>query len=85
MSVYGVHAVCWRARKDEAFRAELERDPNGTLGRFPLSDAERLALLGGDVATLEGLGAHGYLLANLGRFSLFGLDRESYIRRIKRR
>ena len=53
------------------------------LARFRLSDAEREALLAGDVATLERMGAHGYLLANLGRFGLLGLDRESYARRIK--
>ena len=50
---------------------------------FRLSGAERDALLAGDVATLERMGAHGYLLANLGRARVFGLDRQSYVRRIK--
>ncbi|TMF63322.1 MAG: hypothetical protein E6I20_10315 [Chloroflexi bacterium] len=83
MSTYAVHSLCWRIRKDEALREELRGDPRRVLARFRLSDAEREALLAGDVATLERMGAHGYLLANLGRFGLLGLDRESYARRIK--
>jgi len=83
MSTYAVHSLCWRIRKDEALREELRGDPRRVLARFRLSDAEREALLAGDVATLERLGAHGYLLANLGRFGLLGLDRERYARRIK--
>ncbi len=84
MSLYAVHSLCWRIRKDPAFREDLRRDPAAVLERFRLSERERAALLAGDVAALERMGAHGYLLGNLGRFGLFGLDRESYVRRIKR-
>ncbi len=84
MSLYAVHTICWRLRKDPAFREELRREPEMVLARFRLTDAERAALLTGDVATLEAMGAHGYVLGNLGRFGLFGLDRASYVRRIKR-
>jgi hypothetical protein len=83
VSLYSVHRICWRVRKDSAFREELRSDPAAVLDRFALTGAERVALLAGDVAGLERMGAHGYLLGNLGRFGIGGLDRASYVRRMK--
>ena len=83
MSLYGVHALCRDVRRDEALRKALLDEPGAVLARYRLSGAERDALLAGDVATLERMGAHGYLLANLERARVFGLDRQSYVRRIK--
>ncbi len=84
MSIYEVQKLCWRIRKDAALLEELRRDARTVLERFRLSRRERDALVAGDVAALEQAGAHGYLLANLGRFGCFGRDRASYVRRIKR-
>lgn len=80
MSIYSVHKVCYLANHDPAFREQLRQDPVATLAELRLTDQERTALLNGDVSTLALLGAHGYLLGQLARYNLLGLDRDTYSR-----
>jgi hypothetical protein len=49
-----------------------------------LSDAEREALLAGDVAALHRMGGLDFLLSNLARFGSFGLTRDLYVERMRR-
>lgn len=48
----------------------------------PLSEEELQALLAGDVGRLSKLGANHFLLHQLGRFRLLGLDLPTYADRI---
>jgi hypothetical protein len=82
MSVYAVHKLLKRAQRDETFRQALASDPAAALASCGLSDAERQALLAGDVLGLNRMGVHGYLLQTLARYRLFGLDAERYIERM---
>jgi hypothetical protein len=83
VSIYAIHKLCRRALHDPSFRAALKTDPAGAIADWPLSDAERKALLAGDVAQLYRWGAHGYLLAYFVRWDLFGLTEEVYSERMR--
>lgn len=85
MSTYGINKVCWLAKRDGGFRQLLMVDPDRTLRQFVpgLDEAERTALLEGDVGALVAFGASRYLLAALGRMHLFGLDADSYRERLR--
>lgn len=83
MSIYAVNKLCRDALHDPAFRAALERDPRSAIASLALTDAERTALLAGDVAWLYERGAHPFLLAYLTRWELFGLTVSLYSERIR--
>jgi hypothetical protein len=83
MSVFSVHKTCWLAHHDAAFRERMRQDPAAAIADFRLTDAERTALLAGDVGTLALLGAHGYMLGLLQRHRLLGLDRDGYLERMR--
>jgi hypothetical protein len=83
MSIYSIHKVCWLVHHDSAFRERMREDPARTIADFRLTDEERTALLTGDVGKLALLGAHGYLLGFLQRYRLLGLDRATYIARMR--
>jgi hypothetical protein len=86
MSVYAVDKLCHRIVHEPALRVELARDPETALRatRPALSDDEVAALLAGDVGALSRMGANDFLLHQLGRFELFGLDLPRYADRIRR-
>ncbi len=83
MSVYSILKICRQLGRDDEFRERLKIDPAATLQEFMLTDAERTALLRGDVRTLHDLGAHGYLLSRLARAGIAGLTPETYVLRMK--
>jgi hypothetical protein len=85
MSVYAVDKLCHRIVHDPTLRDELARDPVTALRavRPPLSNEELAALLAGDVGALSLMGANDFLLHQLGRFELFGLDLPRYADRIR--
>ena len=83
MSIYAVNKLCRDALHDSAFRAALKRDPRSAIASLALTDAERSALLAGDVAWLYERGAHPFLLAYLTRWELFGLTVPLYSERIR--
>ena len=85
MSVYAVDKLCHRIVHEPALRDELARDPETVLRglRPALSDEEVVALLAGDVGALSQMGANDFLLHQLGRFELFGLDLPRYADRIR--
>ena len=88
MSVYAVDKVCRRLVHEAELRAALAASPESAeaalrASRPPLSDAEIRALLAGDVGTLSRAGCNHFLLHQLGRFELFGLDLKEEAARIR--
>jgi hypothetical protein len=80
MSIISVNHLCRDVMRDPALRKRLRDDPPGELAKYPrkLSQAERAALLAGDIATLSRMGANAFLMGYLGRYEVFGLDPVMY-------
>jgi hypothetical protein len=83
MSIYTVNKLCHRVFHDVAFREAVKRDPAAAIAQWPFSEAERTALLEGDVKRLYEWGAHPFLLAHFCRWDLFGLTRALYSERMR--
>jgi hypothetical protein len=83
MSTYQVNKLCHRLHHDRSFREAVQADPAKALAGWPLSDAERKALLAGDIKRLYEGGAHPYLLGHISRWSLFGVTPAVYAERIR--
>jgi hypothetical protein len=83
MSVYAINKLCRDALRDHRFREALKHDPVATIAPLDLTEDERSALLGGDVARLYNWGCHPFLLAYLTRWELFGLTAAVYSERIR--
>jgi hypothetical protein len=85
LSTYAVEKICRRLIMDLGFRDAVTADPEQalTLASPPLDDAERRALLAGDVGELARAGANPFLLCQLGRLGMFGLNHQRYAERIR--
>ena len=85
MSVYAVNKICYRVVHEPDLRQALTDAPEQALlaATPPLSEEEVQALLAGDVGRLSKLGANNFLLHQLGRFCLLGLDLPTYAERIR--
>ena len=83
MSVYQVNKLCHRLYHDQAFRAAVKADPAQAIAGWPLADAERKALLTGDIKWLYERGAHPFLLGHITRWDLFGVTPALYADRIR--
>jgi hypothetical protein len=83
MSAHDVDRVGRRVLHDRDFRARLLAEPAAALAEHELADEERAALLAGDVGALYHRGAHEYLLMNLARFGVLGLDAPTFSARMR--
>jgi hypothetical protein len=83
MSIFAVNYLCREVLRDHAFRAAMKRDPVQALAAKDLTDAERQALLAGDVGTLFRMGANAFLMAYMARFEVCGLNVEIYNQRMR--
>jgi hypothetical protein len=85
MSIYAVDKLCRRVVHEPELRQALADAPLPALRAFvpPLSEREIEALLAGDVGALSLMGANHFLLHQLGRWQLFGLDLPTYAERIR--
>jgi hypothetical protein len=85
MSIYAVNKLCRRVVHEPDLRAALAADPEAALraARPPLDDEEVAALLAGDVGRLSRMGANHFLLHQLGRWKVLGLDLPTYAERIR--
>ena len=83
MSIYFINAICYRTVHDQAFRASMKTAPEKAISDYDLTDAERAALLGGQVGTLARMGAHTFLLGHLSRYKLVGLSDNLYGERMR--
>jgi hypothetical protein len=83
MSAYQVNKLCHRLYHDQSFRDAVKSDPAKAIADWPLSDAERTALLNGDIKWLYEAGAHPFLIGHITRWDLFGVTAAVYADRIK--
>ena len=85
MSVFSVDLLCRDITRDKALRKRFQEDPERALSDYPhpLSTQERTALLTGDVGTLYRMGVNAFLMGNLARHQIFGLDANSYGERMR--
>ena len=83
MSIFTVNYLCRELLRDHAFRAAMKRDPVQALAAKDLTDAERQALLAGDVGALFRMGANAFLMAYMARFEVCGLNVEIYNQRMR--
>ena len=82
MSVYALDEICYRLVHEPAFRAAVVADVAAAIRDADLTDAERTALVTGDVATLYRMGVHAFLLGHLVRYGVAGLTTATYSERI---
>ena len=85
MSVYAVNKLCRRGVHEPDLRAALAADPEAALRAAspPLAEEEIAALLAGDVGCLSRMGANHFLLHQLGRWKVLGLELPTYAERIR--
>lgn len=85
MSVYAVNKLCRRVVHEPELRQRLTETPEDTLRslRPRLSEEEVQLLLAGDVGALAKRGTNHFLLHQLGRWGLLGLDLPTHGARIR--
>jgi hypothetical protein len=85
VSTYAVNKLCRRVVHEPELRAALARDPEAALRAAtpPIAEDEIAALLAGDVGRLSHMGANDFLLHQLGRWQVLGLDLPTYAERIR--
>ncbi len=83
MNIYLIHSLCRRVLHDREFRGLILENPEMAVSSMPFSEAERAALLAGDVARLYREGASAFLLPILCRFEVFGLELPIFNRRMR--
>ena len=83
MTLFAVNYLCREVLRDHGFRAAMKADPAKALAPLDLTDAERNALLAGDVGALYRMGVNGFLMGYLARFEVCGLNIASYNERMR--
>jgi hypothetical protein len=83
MSIYAVNYLCREVLRDHAFRAAMKADPAQALAPLDLTDAERSALIAGDVGALYRMGVNGFLMGYLARYEVCGLTVGNYNERMR--
>jgi len=83
MSIFAVNYLCREVLRDHAFRAAMKADPAKALTALDLTDAERRALVDGDVGALYRMGVNGFLMGYLARYEVCGLNVEVYNQRMR--
>ena len=85
MSIYAVNRLCRQIVHDPELRRALADQPEAALRALqpPLDDEEVRLLLAGDVGQLSKLGANDFLLHQLGRWGLLGLDLPTHGERMR--
>jgi hypothetical protein len=85
MNMYALNKLCYRVVREPELRQQLAEAPEPALRAAspPLAEEEIAALLAGDVGRLSLMGANHFLLHQLARFRLFGLDLPLYADRIR--
>lgn len=85
MSVYAVNKLCYRVVQEPQLREQLRTDPAAAVDAAepPLAPEERDAFLSGDVGALSKMGVNHFLLHQVARWNLMGMDLPEYARRIR--
>ena len=84
MSLYAIHSIARRVAADPDFQASMQEAPELAIADYDLTDAERSALLTGDISTMLDWGAHGYLLSKLALAGVCQLSPPIYAERSHR-
>jgi hypothetical protein len=85
MSVYAVNKFCYRIVQERELRSLLNTDPASAVSAAqpPFSAEETSAFLAGDVGELSKMGVNHFLLHQVARWNLLGMDLPEYARRIR--
>ena len=83
MSVFAVNHLCREVLRDHAFRGAMKADPAKALASLDLTDAERSALISGDVGALFRMGVNAFLMNYLARFEVCGLNAGNFNERMR--
>ena len=83
MSVYQVNKLLYLTDNNASFRERIKAEPDAVLKEFRLTDEERQALISGAVGKLYQMGVHSFLLNDMYRWELFGVNRDNYLERIR--
>ena len=83
MGAYQINKLCHRLYHDKSFREAVLADPGKAIADWPLTEAERKALLTGDIKRLYESGAHPFLLGHITRWNAFGVTAERYAESIR--
>lgn len=83
MSIYRINKILFLLETDAAFLERFRADPGRVLAEFDLTDEERTAFLAGDVGKMYLMGVHTFLMNVLSRQGLLGLNRDSYLQRVR--
>lgn len=83
MSVYEADRFLHDLAADEELRDLAGRSPDLALGRYDLSGEECELFQRGEVGLLYAAGVNDFLLHNVQRFGLFGLDMDTYSARMR--
>ena len=83
MSVLAVNRRLRGLLHDKDFRAAMKADPAKALAGLDLTDAERTAILTGDVVALYNMGVNSFLMGYLPRFEVCGMNLPLYNERIR--
>ena len=83
MSVLAVNRLLRDLLHNRDFRATMKADPAKALAGLDLTDAERTAILNGDVVALYNMGVNSFLMGYLPRFEICGLNVPLYNERIR--
>jgi hypothetical protein len=83
MSVLAVNRMLRGLLHDKEFRAAMKADPQKAMAGLDLTEAERKAILSGDVVTLYDMGVNAFLMGYLPRFEICGMNLPLYNERIR--
>jgi len=83
MSAYEINKFLHLLHVDDEVVRLFRSDPDRALTLVPLAPEEAAALREGRIEELVARGAHYFLLYGFARHNLLGLDRASYLRRVR--
>ena len=83
MSAYELNLFLHRLSVEPAFREGIRADDDAAWASIDLDADERAAFAAADIAWLYDHGANDFLLHNMFRFGIGGIDIDSYVRGIR--
>jgi hypothetical protein len=83
MSLYQVNKILYLLEVDRCFLAQMKANPAAAICGMELSEEERTALVTGNIEKLYLMGANMFILDSIARHQLYGIDRQSYLDRVR--
>jgi len=83
VSLYQLNKIMYLLDVDADFLARMKRNPAEAIASFDLTEEERGAVLSGDVGKLYLMGVNAFILDSIARHELLGVDRNSYLARVR--